>query len=211
VDHPCARCGGSVEDGRPFCPQCRAPQIHVQVATTGGSIGGEGAADEPLVRIPQVGSFGRPLSLQDGLFDRGVAVRSAIKAGALGIFIGMIPLLGFALTGFLAVYFYRNEKGLAPAAGIGARLGGAAGVIVSAVNATFTILIIIFHAQQKCIDQFTEIAQRIGVDTSVPQFQAALHEVFTVSGVLSSFIITLLLTSVGGALAALVLRQPPTS
>jgi hypothetical protein len=32
VDHSCQQCGVTIEDGRPFCPQCRAPQIHVQVA-----------------------------------------------------------------------------------------------------------------------------------------------------------------------------------
>src|SRR5271170_3368495 len=32
VEHSCRQCGAQVEDGRPFCPQCRAPQIHVQIA-----------------------------------------------------------------------------------------------------------------------------------------------------------------------------------
>jgi hypothetical protein len=29
MDHPCYKCGHSVEDGKPFCSQCGAPQIRV--------------------------------------------------------------------------------------------------------------------------------------------------------------------------------------
>src|ERR1700719_2072085 len=49
VEHPCQKCGTAVEDGRPFCPQCRAPQIHVQVAISDA----EGAASSN----PAVGEF----------------------------------------------------------------------------------------------------------------------------------------------------------
>ena len=29
MDHPCYKCGHSIEDGKPFCSQCGAPQIRV--------------------------------------------------------------------------------------------------------------------------------------------------------------------------------------
>src|SRR5207302_5475031 len=32
MDHPCHKCGHSVEDGKAFCAQCGGPQIRVAVA-----------------------------------------------------------------------------------------------------------------------------------------------------------------------------------
>ena len=34
MDHPCHKCGHSIEDGKPFCSQCGAPQIRVAVPET---------------------------------------------------------------------------------------------------------------------------------------------------------------------------------
>ena len=85
--------------------------------------------------------------------DRAVAVRAALKAGVLGVFIGMIPFLGIVLTGALAVFFYRRESGCVLPAALGSRLGGAAGVVVFAINALLiTIRIFVFHPQQEYID-----------------------------------------------------------
>lgn len=162
--------------------------------------------DLPYVSIPEVGGFDRSISISPGLVDRRLAVRAALKAGAFGIFIAMIPVLGIVLTGSLAVFFYRREKRLALPASTGARLGGAAGIVVFAINTLFTIPILVFHAQQQSVDMLTEMAQKLGVNTSTPQFQESVHNLFTPSGMLSSFIIALVLSSAGGALAALIFR-----
>jgi len=146
--------------------------------------------------------------LHPGHFDRGAAGRSALKAGLLGIFVGTIPLIGMVLTGWLAVYFYRREKGAVPATSVGARLGGAAGVVVSAINALFAITVILFHAEQACIDGIVEIAHKVGIDTTSPQFQNGVDQLFKPSGLISSFVVFLMLAAAGGALATLLLRQP---
>ena len=101
----------------------------MQIATPAGETAAEvnDTADGPSVVIPQIADFDRPPVMQQSLFDRRIAARAALKAGALGVFIGMIPVLGIVLTGSLAVYFYRREKGLAPPTAVGARIGGAAG------------------------------------------------------------------------------------
>lgn len=197
-----------VEDGRPFCPQCRAPQIHVQVAAATGEsapVTSDGSHDPP-VTINQGAGFGRSPAISHSLLDRGAAVRAALKAGFLGVFIGMIPVLGIVLTGSLSVYFYRREKGFVPGAAIGARVGGAAGMVVFAVNALFIIPIIVFHLQQQCIDGFVEMAQKFGINTTTPQFQASIQNLFTPSGLASFFFIVLVLSAAGGALAALFFR-----
>ncbi len=143
--------------------------------------------------------------------DRSVAVRAALKAGVLGVFIGMIPFLGIVLTGALAVFFYRRENGFALPTALGSRLGGAAGVVAFAINALLiTIRIFVFHAQQEYIDVILKIAQRLGANTADPDLQASVQNLFTPSGLAITFlfgmIFTVVLASVGGALASLFLR-----
>src|SRR5450759_1122157 len=89
VEHPCQQCGTTVEDGRPFCPQCRAPQIHVRVATPDAEIvaGFNPAPDESSPEIPHAGLSARPGIMTGSTMNRGIAVRAALKAGVLGVFI----------------------------------------------------------------------------------------------------------------------------
>ena len=147
--------------------------------------------------------------------DRGKAVRAALKAGVLGVFIGMIPFLGMVLTGALAVFFYRRENDVSPPTALGSRLGGAAGVVAFAINALMiTIRIFIFHAQQEYIDAILKITQKFGANAADPDIQASIHNLFTPSGLVITFffgmIFTVVLASVGGALASLLLRPRNT-
>ncbi len=147
--------------------------------------------------------------------DRGIAVRAALKAGVLGVFIGMIPLLGIVLTGALAVYFYRRESRFVLPAALAARLGGAAGVVAFAINALLiAIRIFVFHAQQEYIDLLTRFAHTVGANAADPDFQATIHNLFTPSGLAITFlfgmIFTVALASVGGALASLFMRPRNT-
>lgn len=138
-------------------------------------------------------------------------MRSALKAGALGTFIGMIPVLGIVLTGALSVYFYRRKTGYYPSVGAGTRLGAAAGIVLFALNAIFIIPIIVLHAQKESIDSLAQLAQRFGIDTASPQFQSMVNDLFTPAGLARSFVVALILTSVGGALCSLVMRQKSRS
>jgi hypothetical protein len=147
--------------------------------------------------------------------DRRIAVRAALQAGVLGVFIGMIPFLGIVLTGALAVFFYRRENGFALPAALGSRLGGAAGVVVFAINALLiTIRIFVFHAQQEYTDYILKIAQRFGANAADPDIQAGIHNLFTPTGLAITLffgmIFTVVLASVGGALASLFSRHRNT-
>ena len=178
------------------------------------------APDEFAPEIPQTGHFDRPnmsagIMTAGSTMDRSMAVRAALKAGVLGVFIGMIPFLGIVLTGALAVYFYRRESGFVLPAALGSRLGGAAGVVAFAINALLmTIRIFVFHAQQEYTDFFLKIAQRFGTNPADPDLQATLHNLFTPAGLALTFffwmIIAVVLASVGGTLASLFLRPRNT-
>jgi hypothetical protein len=150
-----------------------------------------------------------------GTIDRGIAVRAALKAGVLGVFIGMIPFLGIVLTGALGVFFYRRENGSGLPAALGSRVGGAAGVVAYALNALLiTIRIFVFHAQQEYSETILKVARRFGANAADPDIQASIHNLFTPSGLALTFffgmIVTVALAAVGGALASLFVRPRNT-
>lgn len=151
------------------------------------------------------GQADRPL-LSATTMDSTLAARSALKAGAWGILVGAIPFVGILLIGALAVFFYRRKSGYILPVAFGARLGAAAGVVIFAIGALTTIALIAFHAQQQIIDFWMTTLQRIGANTADPQVQASIHELFTLSGQIVSCFVAVVSASVGGALAALLLR-----
>ena len=219
MEHSCKQCGILIEDGRPFCPQCRAPQIHVSVATpevpflTDIIPAEEFASDAPVET--RLASSPMRQTASRNILDRPAARHAALKAGVLGVFIGVIPFLGVVLTGYLAVFFYRRENGLVPIAGLASRVGGAAGVVAFAINAMLmTVRIFVFHAQQEYIDFLTQIAHKVGADASDPNIQAGIRNLFTPAGLAVSLffwmIIAVILASIGGALASIFLRPGNT-
>jgi hypothetical protein len=170
------------------------------------------AQDEFSQPTTPSGHFDRP-RMMAGALDRGTAVRAALKAGLLGVFIAIIPLLGIVLTGALAVYFYRRENGFVLPAALGSRVGGAAGVVAFAINALLVaIRIFVFHAREEYADSILKIAQKFGANAADPDFQAGIHSLLTPAGLAMTFffwmIITVVLASAGGALATLFLRPP---
>ncbi len=171
-------------------------------------------AGGPSVRISQISDFGRSPAISHSLLDQGAAGRAALKAGVLGVFISMIPVLGIVLTGSLAVYFYRREKGFIPATRIGWRVGAAAGVVSFAINALLIVIrVFALHAQQEYIDAVTKIAQMVGYNPADPEIQAGIHNLLTPAGMtltlLFGMIFTVVLAALGGAIAALVFRPGP--
>jgi hypothetical protein len=162
-------------------------------------------------RISQVGDFDRIPAIEPGSFDRRIAGQAALKAGLLGVFIGLIPVLGIVLTGSLAVFFCRRASGVAPSTRIGWRVGAAAGVVSFAVN-SFIVVIRVFvsHAQQQYIEAITKMAQTFGYNTADPDIQASIRNLLTPSGMaLTLFfgmLFTVVLAALGGAIAALLFR-----
>ena len=139
VEHPCQQCGTAVEDGRPFCPQCRAPQIHVQVAISdaedcpgarirAGRVFSGNSSRRGLPRLRR----GKPRPEHAG---QGKCRSCRAQGGVLGVFIGVIPFLGMVLTGALAVFFYRRENGFVASCRARVASWRGAGVVAFAINA----------------------------------------------------------------------------
>ena len=197
-----------VEDGRPFCPQCRAPQVRVQVAATDleAARSPDSATGHSFPDLPHTGLFAAP-----GALDRRIAVRAALQAGILGLLISVIPFIGIVLTGSLAVYLYRRAGGLSLTARAGSRLGGAAGAVSFAISSVFmTIRIIFFHALQEYQDVMLKVANALGLNSADPDVQDMIHRLSTPSGLAMTLVFSLLigvaLAAIGGALASALLQ-----
>lgn len=203
-------------DGRPFCPQCRAPQVRVAAPDLEGapssdltrldSTQPDLGPDHPSPETPHAGLLASP-----GAFDRRIAVRAAIQAGVLGLLISVIPFIGIVLTGSLAVYLYRRAGGLTLTASGGSRLGGAAGAVSFAISSVFmTVRIIFFHALQEYQDVMLKVASALGLNSTDPEVQDMIHRLSTPSGLamtlLFSLVIGVALAAIGGALASALLQ-----
>ena len=201
MDHPCEKCGATVEDGRPFCPECRAPQIHVQVAVAAvedeADPAAGGGTKAPSSHIPQISDSYHASQSGAGLLDRNVAKRAVFKAGALGGLIGVIiPLVGVVLAGPFAVFSYRRERVLFSGARLGLKLGAGAGAISFAIDYLLGIVrILSTHSQQEFIDKAVKSWQALGVDVSDPGVQAGIHMMFTPAGIVIALIFGMILSA----------------
>lgn len=179
VEHSCEKCGSLVEDGRPFCPHCRAPQVRVEVATqsppSNFDIQAEAEAETApasLDRLPAHDPSGRPF------------FRTALHAGLLGVVANVLLFgLGIVFTGVIAAWLHRRAGGERLPSGPAARLGAMAGAISFAVSALLkAIIIVLLHAQQQYRDLMMKAVDQSAVNPADPQVQAFLQWVRSPEG-----------------------------
>ncbi|HXZ41243.1 MAG TPA: zinc ribbon domain-containing protein [Terriglobales bacterium] len=208
MEHACDKCGAAVEDGVPFCQQCNAPQIRV----------GESLA--PGVNIPgfptQAETYASTSAIQWSQ-----ALPSAALAGLIAAVLMFIPLgafgLGMIAAGVLAVLFYRRRNpvgNLSP--GMGARLGAVGGTLGFGIFAIFTAIeVLVFHSGGQLRAALLEAIQQSAARTSDPQAQQILDYLKSPPGLALvmglglavMFVVFLIFSSLGGALAAALLRR----
>lgn len=197
MDHPCEKCGASVPEGRPFCPNCRAPQIRIAQRLP------EPESPVPAASVPDTQLLPSPEHSGPPAAET-AAVWAVIKAGIAGVFLGMIPLLGSVLTGMLAVWLYRRAGGH-PTARPAARMGALAAALALSISAFLTVIqVFVFHARQQSEEALVRLFTALGVNMSDPELQANIHSLFTPSGLMRSFIIALLITLALGGLGGFI-------
>ena len=194
-----------VEDGRPFCPHCRAPQVRVLIEPQPAEAVIGPSSTDAYARIPSISA-----AVRSGGLDR-IAVRAAIQAGLLGLIISLIPFLGVVLTGALAVVLYRRAGGGVLSASAASRVGAAAGTVSFAISSFFMVVrIVVFHAQREYHDMIMKVAQSFGLDPKGPDVQEMIHMMTTPAGLavtlLFSFIIGVALAAIGGAVAGSLIK-----
>jgi hypothetical protein len=214
VEHSCYQCGATIDEGIAFCPQCNAPQIRVAV----GDAIASSTIDSGLEIKP-------PGSYKDGLqltaLQWHYALPAAALAGLIAAVMMLIPVgafgLGMLASGALAVMFYRRRNPVANVTpGIGARLGALSGALGFGIFAIFTATeMLIFRSGGQLRDALLQAIQQSAARSSDPQAQQMLEYLKTpqglalmmVMGLIVMGLAFLIFSSLGGALAAALLRR----
>ncbi|MBZ5572995.1 MAG: zinc ribbon domain-containing protein [Acidobacteriia bacterium] len=210
MEHPCYKCGAGVEDGTPFCPQCNAPQIRVAGVSLAQS------SELPEVIPGRLAGTSASAAIQWSQ-----ALPSAALAGLFAAFLMFIPLgafgLGMIAAGVLAVLFYQRHNPaniLTP--GMGARLGAVSGVLGFGIFAVFiAVAILVFHGGGELRAAMLQTIEQSATRTSDPQAQRLFDYLKSPDGLVVMvlfwlvvvFVLFLILSSLGGALGAALLRR----
>jgi len=219
MDHPCHKCGHSIEDGKPFCSQCGAPQIRVAVPETlaGATPLGDGSARAfdrevgPSVSGIPVGSL--PVSGAHALQPCALAAAVAIGLTVLGL----NPFVAALGTGFLAVAFSRRSSpGTLIPAGAGARLGALGGLLFFATSTVLeTLAVAVLHKGAEIRGELLDKVQQAAARYPGPEVQPFLDfvkspdgfAIMMVASVIFGLVAFVALGSCGGALGAVFLRR----
>jgi len=212
MEHPCYTCGHTVEDGRPFCVQCGAPQIRVVLPEPVTAIAGSGPPRSPVFSSESSETLNRAVLSPVIVWPvaiRGCAI-AALIAALLMAFGLMVPLLAVLGAGFLAVSLYHRKN---PAwlvnARSGAKLGAACGIIFFAFATVIeTVAVAVFHTGGEVRKKMLEALQQAASRSNDPQVQAAFEKLGTpegialmmVFGMIFLFLLSIAAGSLSGAL-----------
>ncbi len=211
MEHPCYKCGASVEDGIPFCSKCNAPQIRVA-----GPAPLTPVAATPNATIEPSASYTTPLPTALDWHEALPSAGIALLAGIFIIAVSKSTGLGMLATGFLTVVFYRRRCPLTHlTAGLGARLGALAGGLGFGVLAAILALWTALRSGKEIHDAFLNYIRENAAHTSDPRMQQVIDLFNTPDGFTFIMVLSLIMTlvaflifsSVGGAMGAFLLYR----
>jgi len=220
VEHACHRCGTAVEDGIVFCGKCGAPQIRVVGVLDDSASDASVVSDASLGNTaPAVVNFQRFGQVR---WSRGLraAALAAVSAGITGILVAVavrVPQIIFLVWmlggGLLAVVIYQAGKnGERVTAGIGARLGAAAGLIGFVIFATLSGLeLIASRGSEELRNALREQLQQSAMRSGDPHAMELVQRFMTPEGTVVLVVVGmvlmlaafLLLSSIGGMIGAM--------
>ena len=203
MEHACDKCGAPVEEGTAFCPHCNRPLIRVDF-------------------LPEATPIPAPPQVHTGLqWSRALA--PVFLAGLISSFLMLFPLgafgLGMILGGILSVVFYRwwnSGADLTP--GMGVRLGAISGVIGFVMFLFYIALsATVLGGGPQLRQALTQAIEQSASRATDPQAQRVMEFFRTPQGFATvmiaamafAFVAFLLLSTLGGALGAALLRRKP--
>jgi len=219
MDHPCHKCGHSIEDGKPFCSQCGAPQIRVAVPEVLAEATPEGVVSvRELDRDAGPSVPGIPVAALPGSETHTLQPCALAAVVALGLTaLGLNPFVASLGAGFLAVAFYRRRgSGTSIRSGSGARLGAVSGVLFFAMSTALELLAVaLLHKGAEIRGQMLDKVQQAAARYPGPEVQPFLDFVKSPDGfaimmaasVIFGLLAFVVLGSCGGALGAALLGR----
>lgn len=218
MEQACYKCGQSLEEGRPFCPHCMAPQIRVLVeepvmAATPFSEPVLAAHADSLPASETVPVLAVPRGLSQAL--KPCALAAVVASVLMGL--GLNPLVAMVSVGFLAVIFHR--QGHPPdviRAASGARLGALSGLLWFAMSAVLEVLaVLVLHKGPEVQKFLSDAIEQASKRTSDPQTLAMFetfktpqgHEFLMLFFLVMGFFTAIILAAIGGALCGAILGR----
>ncbi len=208
-----------MEEGRPFCPHCRAPQIRVLIAEPDAATA---AIRRDISAIPAA-TVGLPASQTVPVLAVPMQWSQALKPCTLAavvtsllMLVGLNPFVGMLMVGFLAVVFYRlgsPEASIRPSAG--ARLGALSGLICFALASIVeAVAVLALHKGAEIRQALLTTINQAAARTSDPQALAMFErfkspeglEALMIFGILFGLVAGVMLAALTGALGGAVLR-----
>jgi hypothetical protein len=223
MDHSCYKCGHSVDDGKPFCAECGAPQIRVAMpevlAPAGAGNVSPGKLHEFSLDSP---STSEPLTL--ATLSRDVEWRRALWASAIAAAISIVlmslqlvfPLLAALGAGVLAVILYHRRDPLRLlTTRAGAQVGAVTGLFISTVTGVcFAVVMAVLRSGGPLHDEVIERLQQSATGSNGPQMQAMLDLLKTPDGLtkftltmIGFFLLSIAASSLAGALTGAFLSR----
>jgi hypothetical protein len=219
MEQSCYKCGHTIDEGRPFCPHCSAPQIRVVISEPI-------SATAPLADEASVPQVAAALPASETVPVLAVpmhwshAVKPCALAALVGFFLtilGLHPLVAMLVVGFLAVVFYRHGRpGVSLTAGAGARLGALSGLLLFAVSSILLAgWILVLHQGPEIRQGLLAVIDQAASRTSDPQALAVFDrfktpegiEFLMVAGLIVGFLASVALGALGGVLGGSVLGR----
>lgn len=206
-----------MQEGRPFCPYCSAPQIRVVISDAVPAAMPIGEVTVPP-RIPTE----LPASQTVPVLAVPTHWSQAVKPCALAALVasllmslGLNPFVAMLAVGFLAVVFYRQgHPGALLGAGAGARLGAISGLLWFAISSIFEALVVlVLHKGPEIRQYLLTAVNQAASRTNDPQALAMFDrfktpdgiEVLMIIGLIAAFFASIVLGAIGGALGGSVL------
>ncbi|MBV9573874.1 MAG: hypothetical protein JOY93_07440 [Acidobacteriales bacterium] len=214
VEHPCYRCTATLEDGVAFCPECHAPQI--RVATP------ENASNSTELLPSEAAPFAPALTvISDNSIDWRRAFPTAAWAGLIAAILMIVPLgssfgVGMLAAGFLAIVLYRRRTLANLSPWMGAQLGAVSGALGFVIFSIFAaIAALVFHSGGEVRASMLEAMRQSAARSSDPHAQQVLEFLKTTQGLwivfafgmIAMFVVFVILSSLGGVMGAILLRN----
>lgn len=219
MEQPCYKCGQAVEEGRPFCPHCAAPQIRVvlpEPVPTAGSFAEAISTSKEHGDLPAsqtVPVLALPMRWSQALKPCALA---ALVASLL-VRLGLNPFVAMFSAGFLAVVFYRqgrhetNVRFRTEAA-----FGSIGGLLSFAMTAIFEVLLtLVAHRSEQVRADLLSKMQQAASQATDPQVLAFLDWVKTPGGfqtfmlisIIFALLASIVLGGLGGAVAGTIFKR----
>jgi len=217
MDHPCHKCGHSIEDGKPFCSECGAPQIRVAIAEPSPDLAASSQAvsamDGEVNAFPGLRASALPVRWSQAPSQMAPCALAAGVA-ALLMFVGLNPFVAALSAGFLAVSFSRRGRPSGVRAGMGAKFGALSGLMLFGMSTILeTLAVVVLHKGAEIRGQMIDKMQQAASRYPGPEVKPFLEfvnspdgfAIMMVASLVFGCIAFIILGSLGGALGGAVL------